>query len=262
MSENSTYQQLRGHLAYLRLAAAAEALPGRARPRRRRAKLGHTAFLERLLAVEVAATEARRHASLARFASLPAPWRLDRLRLRRPTVGRPQARRRARHPALRRGRHQRAVHRPARRRQDDARRRPRPRRRRRRLPHLLHHRRRARRPLPPRRPRRAAGRPPCASTPDPACWSSTYADPETMPTPAGRVSRRSLALVGFAVRLLVVVGIITGLRGMRAAGRVGGIGLAARGRCCPCEGAFFDGQGRRGGRRWWIGCRRGRARGR
>jgi len=29
MSEDSIYQQLRGHLAYLRLAAAAEALPGR-----------------------------------------------------------------------------------------------------------------------------------------------------------------------------------------------------------------------------------------
>ena len=36
MSDDSIYQQLRGHLAYLRLAAAAEALPGAARPRRRR----------------------------------------------------------------------------------------------------------------------------------------------------------------------------------------------------------------------------------
>ena len=75
MSENSTYQQLRGHLAYLRLAAAAEALPGEL-DHAAKAKLGHTAFLERLLDVEVAATEARRHASLARFACLPAPWRL------------------------------------------------------------------------------------------------------------------------------------------------------------------------------------------
>ena len=33
MSESSTYQQIRSHLAYLRLGAAAEALPGRARPR-------------------------------------------------------------------------------------------------------------------------------------------------------------------------------------------------------------------------------------
>jgi DNA replication protein DnaC len=76
VSENSTYQKLRGHLAYLRLAAAAEALPGEL-DHAAKAKLGHTAFLERLLDVEVAATEQRRHASLERFASLPAPWRLD-----------------------------------------------------------------------------------------------------------------------------------------------------------------------------------------
>ncbi len=73
MSDNSTYQELRGHLAYLRLAAAAEALPGEL-DHAARAKLGHTAFLERLLDVEVAATEARRLAGLTRFASLPAPW--------------------------------------------------------------------------------------------------------------------------------------------------------------------------------------------
>jgi len=75
VSENSTYQKLRGHLAYLRLAAAAEALPGEL-DHAAKAKLGHTAFLERLLDVEVAATEARRHAGLERFANLPAPWRL------------------------------------------------------------------------------------------------------------------------------------------------------------------------------------------
>lgn len=76
MSENSTYQKLRAHLAYLRLAAAAEALPAEL-DHATKAKLGHTAFLERLLDIEVAATETRRHASLERFASLPAPWRLD-----------------------------------------------------------------------------------------------------------------------------------------------------------------------------------------
>lgn len=75
MSENSTYQKLRSHLAYLRLGAAAEALPGEL-DHAAKAKLGHTAFLERLLDIEVAATEARRHAGLTRFASLPAPWRL------------------------------------------------------------------------------------------------------------------------------------------------------------------------------------------
>lgn len=76
MSDASTYQQLRGHLAYLRLGAAAEALPAEL-DHARTAGLSHTAFLERLLAVEVQATAIRRHASLERFASLPAPWQLD-----------------------------------------------------------------------------------------------------------------------------------------------------------------------------------------
>jgi len=75
MSEQSIYRQARGHLAYLRMAAAAEALPaelGHAASE----NLGHTAFLERLLDVEVTATETRRRASLERFASLPSPFRL------------------------------------------------------------------------------------------------------------------------------------------------------------------------------------------
>jgi DNA replication protein DnaC len=76
VSENSAYQKLRGHLAYLRLAAAAEALPGEL-DHATKNKLGHSAFLERLLEVEVAATETRRKAGLERFAALPAPWRLD-----------------------------------------------------------------------------------------------------------------------------------------------------------------------------------------
>src|SRR5271154_102088 len=76
MSDNSIYQTLRGHLAYLRLAAAAEALPGEL-DHAMKSKLTHTAFLERLLAVEVEATELRRRASLERFASLPSLWRLS-----------------------------------------------------------------------------------------------------------------------------------------------------------------------------------------
>lgn len=76
MSEASLYQQLRGHLATLRLAAAAEALPG-VLEQASAEELGHTALLERLLAIEVAATTARRLTSLERFASLPAPWRLE-----------------------------------------------------------------------------------------------------------------------------------------------------------------------------------------
>ncbi|MGO9296852.1 MAG: IS21-like element helper ATPase IstB [Streptosporangiaceae bacterium] len=76
MSESSVYQQLRGHLAELRLSAAAEALPAEL-DHARDASLSHTAFLERLLAVEVTATTARRQASLARFACLPAPWQIS-----------------------------------------------------------------------------------------------------------------------------------------------------------------------------------------
>lgn len=76
MSEASVYQALRGHLATLRLAAAAEALPG-VLEQATAEGLGHTAMLERLLRIEVTATEARRRASLERFASLPAPWRLS-----------------------------------------------------------------------------------------------------------------------------------------------------------------------------------------
>jgi len=76
MSDASIYQQLRGHLAYVRLSAAAEALPGELE-RAQRDELGHSAFLERLLALEVTATEHRRRATLERFASLPSPWRLE-----------------------------------------------------------------------------------------------------------------------------------------------------------------------------------------
>ncbi|WP_114797488.1 ATP-binding protein, partial [Gaiella occulta] len=72
----SRYQKLRQHLHYLRLEAAAEALPGELE-RARKQKLSHTAFLERLLQIEVEATEARRLAGRLRFASLPAPWTLD-----------------------------------------------------------------------------------------------------------------------------------------------------------------------------------------
>ena len=76
MSENSTYQLLRSHLSTLRLATAAEALPG-VLEQAKLEKLGHTAMLERLLGLEVEATEQRRRMSLERFASLPAPWRLE-----------------------------------------------------------------------------------------------------------------------------------------------------------------------------------------
>jgi DNA replication protein DnaC len=72
----SLYQTVRSHLAYLKLAAAAEALPGHLDDALKQ-KQSHTEFLERLLAVEVDATEARRHLGRLRFANFPAPWRLD-----------------------------------------------------------------------------------------------------------------------------------------------------------------------------------------
>src|ERR1700685_82958 len=76
MSESSTYQQLRAHLAYLRPGADAEAWPGEL-DHAQKEQLGHSEFLARLLEVEVAATEIRRRAGLERFACLPSPWTLD-----------------------------------------------------------------------------------------------------------------------------------------------------------------------------------------
>lgn len=76
MSEDSMYQQLRSNLAYLRLNAAAEALPGELDVAMKE-KLSHSVFLKRLLDAEVCATEARRRESLERFARLPAPWRIE-----------------------------------------------------------------------------------------------------------------------------------------------------------------------------------------
>ncbi len=76
MSCDSLYQQLRAHLAYLKLTAAAEALPAEL-DAAMKSKATHTVFLERLLAIEVDATEQRRHAGRLRFANFPAPWRLD-----------------------------------------------------------------------------------------------------------------------------------------------------------------------------------------
>jgi hypothetical protein len=74
MSEASVYQQLRGHLATLRLGAAAEALPG-VLDAARAETLGHTAFLERLLAIEVAATTAARRVwSGSRRCRRPGVW--------------------------------------------------------------------------------------------------------------------------------------------------------------------------------------------
>ena len=75
MTAGSDYQRLRAHLAFLRMTAAAEALPGLLEEART-ARLSHSELLERLLAVEVEAVDERRRSSLARFASLPSPFTL------------------------------------------------------------------------------------------------------------------------------------------------------------------------------------------
>jgi DNA replication protein DnaC len=76
MSRDTLYQNVRSHLAYLKLAAAAEALPGEL-DTAMKSKATNTEFFDRLLAIEVAAVEARRHAGLLRFANFPSPWRLE-----------------------------------------------------------------------------------------------------------------------------------------------------------------------------------------
>ena len=72
----SRYQRLRSHLAALKLSAAAEALPT-VLDQAATEQLSLTAALERLLAIEVDATEARRLAGRLRFASLPTPATLE-----------------------------------------------------------------------------------------------------------------------------------------------------------------------------------------
>lgn len=69
----AAYQRLREHLAYLRLSAAAEALPG-VLDAARDEHLPVLDALERLMGIEAGATAARKLASRLHFACLPAPW--------------------------------------------------------------------------------------------------------------------------------------------------------------------------------------------
>lgn len=71
-AQASLYQQLRGHLAVLKLHDAAEHLPT-VLDAAQAEGLTLTAALERLLQIEVDATEARRLTGRLRFASLPTP---------------------------------------------------------------------------------------------------------------------------------------------------------------------------------------------
>jgi DNA replication protein DnaC len=75
-SQAATYQRLRAHLAFLKLSAAAEALPGILDAAHEQ-KLSTVDILERVLAVEVDTTTARRLASRLRFACLPTDATLE-----------------------------------------------------------------------------------------------------------------------------------------------------------------------------------------
>ena len=75
MSAGSDYQKLRAHLAFLRMTAAAGALPALLEEAAKN-KLSSQALLERLLAIEAGSVSERRRVSLERFASLPSPFTL------------------------------------------------------------------------------------------------------------------------------------------------------------------------------------------
>jgi len=66
-------QRLRAHLAYLKLGAAAEALPS-ILDAARDTGLPVLDALEQLLGIEAAAAEARKLTSRLHWAALPAPW--------------------------------------------------------------------------------------------------------------------------------------------------------------------------------------------
>lgn len=76
MSQQATYQKLRGQLAYLKLATAAERLPALLESAKAD-KLSHTQFLHELLEAEVSTTEQRRLDSRLRMAGLPSRASLE-----------------------------------------------------------------------------------------------------------------------------------------------------------------------------------------
>jgi DNA replication protein DnaC len=76
MNKHTSYQDLRTHLAYLKLTAIAEQLPA-ALEQAEKEKPGYTQFLHDLLGVEVDATEQRRLAGRMRFAGFPSTRTLE-----------------------------------------------------------------------------------------------------------------------------------------------------------------------------------------
>ena len=168
MSRDSIYQQLRGHLAYLKLAAAAEALPAHLEAARRD-DAAHTPFLEGLLRVEVEATEQRRWNSRMRFANFPTPWQLEDFDFSaQPSIDQKLVRELATGAYLADATN--VLHiRPARSRKNHARGHPGPSRGRRRPQGVLHHRSRPSSPMPQQPLSKDAGPPPCGSSPAQPC---------------------------------------------------------------------------------------------
>lgn len=70
------YQRLRAHLAFLKMPAAAEALAS-VLDGARDHDMSPMETMERLLAIQVNATETRQQASRLHFANLPAPWTIE-----------------------------------------------------------------------------------------------------------------------------------------------------------------------------------------
>ena len=192
MSDDSLYQQLRGHLAYLRMAAAAEALPAELEHAASQ-KLGHTAFLERLLA-RSRSRPPRSAGGPAWSASprLPSPWRLDDFDFdAQPSIDKKLVNELATLRFLEDATNV-LVHRAARGGQDHAGRRPGPSLHRRRLSDLLHDGRRPGGPLSPGRARGTVGHHHALLRRTADCWSSTRSAtcpwPPRRPPPCSRSS--------------------------------------------------------------------------
>jgi DNA replication protein DnaC len=75
-TDADAYQRLRGHLAYLKLNAALEALPALLDEARDQ-DLPVLDALEQLMGAEADAAQSRKLASRLHWAALPAPWRID-----------------------------------------------------------------------------------------------------------------------------------------------------------------------------------------
>jgi DNA replication protein DnaC len=75
-ADADAYQRLRGHLAYLKLNAAIEALPALL-DQARDGQLPVLDALEQLMGAEADAAQARKLASRLHWAALPAPWRIS-----------------------------------------------------------------------------------------------------------------------------------------------------------------------------------------